>query len=111
MRAGAKWARWTAAEEEILRALYPAHTDGEIAARLERSPKAIAHRREQLGLVSRRARCWTMSEREALIAMYGAYTAGEIAERLERTRAAVYYQVHALGLPHWTTRSDEQCAL
>jgi len=110
VRAGAKWARWTAAEEEILRAGYPEHSDQELARRLGRTPKAIAHRREQLGLVSRRTMCWTRGEYEILIAMYGAYTAGEIAERLERTRAAVYYQVCVLGLPHWTTGGDEQCA-
>jgi hypothetical protein len=100
---------WTEAEEDALRAAYPARSDEALARRLGRTPKAIAHRRERLGLVNRTAKPWTIGEREALISMYGAYTAEEIAKHLGRTQAAIHYQVHALGLPHWTTAGDKPC--
>ena len=96
---------WGRGEDALLRALVAAgKTYPDVAAALGRTPKAVAHRAQALGL-SRPRRLWSRAEDQAVIEAaeqnrrHGVDPArfGELAARFGRSREAVIQRARTLG--------------
>src|ERR1700680_1678336 len=79
---------WTAADDAVIRALYPQHSVHEIARQLGRSKDAVKHRARKLRITASPAAGWTEEETAYLRENYATLTVEEDADALGRTKVA-----------------------
>lgn len=91
--------KWTESEDEFLRGHHRSTVYRDIATQLDRTPAAVAHRVQKLGLQTR-LRLWTPEE-DAILRDPERRTAREIGDKLNRTPGEVSDRSRALGLPPW----------
>jgi len=91
--------KWTTEEDQYIIANHNVLTRRQIAEKLGRTIKSVAHRKEAPGLVIKNPyRTWTLDEEAYLINNFNLRPVKEIAETLDRTEAGIYNRIHKLGL-------------
>jgi len=87
---------WSGEEEELLRTLFPATPNEEIAEVLGRSLGAVCGKSRKLGL--RKMEIWMETEDELLKGLYRTLSYEQLAKQLGRSRSSVQIRVITLGL-------------
>ncbi len=100
---------WTAAEDALLRDLYPRFPVAEVADRLGRTVQSLRKRAQALHIQT--WHLWTEADRERLREMYGRVPCRQIARDLRRTPLAVKQQAMKLGLDAGRLYTPDEIAL
>lgn len=87
---------WTESEISYLEALYPTHSNAEIARDLGRARLSVKNKAQALGL--KKAPPWTADADALLRELYPDHRTADIAERLGKPTDVVYRRAYTLGL-------------
>lgn len=89
---------WSSTEEEYLEKTYGYMPTRELAETLNRTPSAIYHKADAMGLEARarQERNWTAAEEEVLKEQYGQISTEELADELGRTKDAIWSKVQRM---------------
>jgi len=88
---------WAKEEEELVKKLYPAISNLEIAGKLNRSVCSVERKTSELGL-RRRQVDWSNEDIECLKKEFATTSTWEIANKLDRSLGAVRRKAFEIGL-------------